>query len=131
MRVHNGVTPSSVESTTVMVAVESAQVREALVAMLGALDGFQVVAETANGDQALEMARVTRPQLVLIDQGLSGHCGPWVIQCMRREQVAGVIVAIGRGADGSQARLAGACDYIQIGCPPRDVVSAVRQAIAS
>jgi DNA-binding NarL/FixJ family response regulator len=130
-RALNGAAPSSVETTTVLVAVESAQVREALVAMLGALDGFAVIAEAASGDQALELARLARPRLVLIDQELSGHCGPWAIQCMRREQVADVIVAIGRGADGIQARLAGASAYVQIGAPPRDLLSAVREAIAS
>jgi DNA-binding NarL/FixJ family response regulator len=130
-RALNGAAPSSVETTTVLVAVESAQVREALVAMLGALDGFLVVGEAASGDQALEVARLVRPHLVLIDQELSGHCGPWAIQCMQREQLAGSIVAIGRGADGIQARLAGACAYVQIGCPPRDLLSVVRAAITS
>jgi len=38
----------------VLVAVESAQVREALVAMLGALDRFRVVAEVDNADAAVE-----------------------------------------------------------------------------
>src|SRR5688572_27111918 len=90
---------SSVE-TTVLVAVESACVREALVAMLGALDGFRVVGEAATGDQALELARESRPQLALVDQELSDYSGPWAIQCMQREELAQVIVAIGRAADG-------------------------------
>ena len=37
---------------------------------------------------------------------------------MRSEEVASVIVAIGRRAEGVQARLAGACAYVQIGAPP-------------
>jgi DNA-binding NarL/FixJ family response regulator len=116
--------------TTVLVAVESAHMREALVAILGALDGFHVVAEAASGDQALELARHVRPRLALVEQELSGHCGPWTIQCMRREGLVQVIVALGRGADGPQARLAGACAYVQMGTPPRDLLKALREAIS-
>jgi len=116
--------------TTVLVAVESARVREALVAMLGALEGFRVVAEAATGDQALELARSARPQLAVVDQELSGDSGPWAIHCMQREQLARVIVAIGRNADGVQARLAGACAYVQMGTPPRDLLHALRAAIS-
>src|ERR1051326_8764876 len=43
--------------TTVLVAVGSATVREALVAMLGAIDGFRVVCEADSADAALECAR--------------------------------------------------------------------------
>jgi two-component system, NarL family, response regulator DesR len=125
------VAPAASAETTVLVAVESALLREALVAALGALDGFRVVAEAANDDQALELARKARPQLALIDQELSGDSGPWAIHCMRSEQLASVIVAIGRGADGNQAKLAGACEYVQIGAPPRDLLRAVRAAISN
>src|SRR5207302_9848710 len=75
-----GSTPSSPlpaqegPETTVLVAVESAQIREALVAMLGALEGFRVVAEADSDDAALEAARHHRPNLALIEPELSG-CG--------------------------------------------------------
>jgi DNA-binding NarL/FixJ family response regulator len=124
------VVPLPSAETTVLVAVESACVREALVAILGALDGFRVVAEAATGEEALELARRALPHLVVIDQELSDS-GPWAIQCMQREQLARRIIALGRNYDGVQARLAGACAYIQVGAPPRDLLSAVRAALAS
>jgi two-component system response regulator DesR len=114
-----------------MIAVQSARVREALVAMLSALDGFRVVAEAANCEEALAAARVQRPQLALVDQELSGIEGPWTIHCMQLEGLVDVIVALGRGADGVQARLAGARAYVQIGTPPRDLLTALRGALAS
>jgi DNA-binding NarL/FixJ family response regulator len=113
-----------------VVAVESDRVREALVAMLSASDGFRVVAETNNADAALEAARRQHPRLVLIDPELS-NCGGWrVIQQIRLEQLACVVVALGRHANGMAAQLAGAQSYVQMGIAPRDLLSAIEAAMA-
>ena len=116
--------------TTVLIAVESSQVREALVAMLGALDGFRVVAEADTDDAALEAARRQRPRLALIEPELSGCGGWWTIQQIQSEQLVGVVVALGRRADGTLARLAGAQSYVQMGISPRDLLSALEAAMA-
>jgi DNA-binding NarL/FixJ family response regulator len=116
--------------TTVLIAVESARVREALVAMLGALDGFRVVAEADTDDAALEAARRQRPHLALIEAELSGCGGWWAIQQMQSEQLVGVVVALGRRADGTLAQLAGAQSYVQMGTSPRDLLSALEAAMA-
>jgi DNA-binding NarL/FixJ family response regulator len=123
LTVHGGL------QNTVVVAVESDQVREALVAMLGANDHFRVVAETNNADTALEAARRQRPRLVLIDPELSNCGGWWVIQQIRSEQLACVVVALGRHANGSLAQIAGAHSYVQIGTSPRDLLSAIEAAM--
>jgi len=114
----------------VLVAVHAAQVREALVAMLGANDQFRVVAETDNADAALEAARRQRPRLVLIDPELSNCGGWWVIQQIRAEQLACVVVALGRHANGTLARVAGAQSYVQMGTSPRDLLNAIEAAMA-
>ena len=116
--------------TTVLVAVESAQVREALVAILGTIDGFRIVAEADSDEAALEAARRQRPRLVLIEPELS-HCrGWWAIQQIQAEQLAGVVVALGRRANDALARLAGAQAYVQMGVSPRDLLSALEAATA-
>src|SRR5436853_4857990 len=71
--------------TTVLVAVGSGRVREALVAMLGAQKGFRVVAEAATDEAALEAARALRPHLAVVETELSGCCGHWVIQQIRAQ----------------------------------------------
>jgi DNA-binding NarL/FixJ family response regulator len=114
---------------TVLVAVESDQVREALVAMLGANDHFRVVAETDSADAALEAARRQRPRLVLIDPEVSNCGGWWVIQQIRLERLACVVVALGRHANGTLAHIAGAHTYVQMGTPPRDLLSAIEAAL--
>jgi DNA-binding NarL/FixJ family response regulator len=117
-------------ATTVLVAVESAQVREALVAMLGALDGFQVVAEADTDHATLDAARRQRPHLALVEPELSNCVGWWVIQQIRAEHLAGVVVALGRRADGGCAQIVGAQSYVQMGTSPRDLLKALEAAIA-
>jgi DNA-binding NarL/FixJ family response regulator len=116
--------------TTVLIAVESAQVREALVAMLGAIDGFRVVAEAATHEAAMEAARRQRPRLALIEPEMSNCGGWWVIQQIRAEQLACVVVALGQRAEGTLAQLVGAQSYVQIGISPRDLLSTLEAAMA-
>lgn len=115
--------------TTILVAVGSSNVREALVAMLGAIDGFQVVCEADSADAALEAARQLRPRLALIEPELSDCGGWWVIQQIRVEQLACVVVALGKRADGTLAQMVGAQSYVQMGASPRDLLNTLEAAI--
>jgi DNA-binding NarL/FixJ family response regulator len=120
-------------TTTVLVAVESAQVREALVAMLGALDRFRVVAEADTDSAAIEAARRLRPHLALVEPELSGCGGWWAIRQIQVEHLAGVVVGIGRRADClglNNGDVGGAHRYIQIGTSPRELLSALEMAMA-
>jgi DNA-binding NarL/FixJ family response regulator len=116
--------------TTVLVAVGSSKVREALVAMLGAIDGFQVICEADSADAALEAARRQRPRLALIEPELSDCGGWWVIQQIRIEQLACVVVALGKRADGTLAQMVGAQSYVQMGASPRDLLKTLEAAMA-
>ena len=116
--------------TTVLVAVGPSKVREALVAMLGAIDGFRVIADVDSADAALEAARRQRPRLALIEPELSDCGGWWVIQQIRVEQLACVVVALGKRADGTLAQMVGAHTYVQMGTSPRDLLSALEAAMA-
>jgi DNA-binding NarL/FixJ family response regulator len=110
--------------------VESPRVREALVAMLGALDGFRIVAEAGSDHSAVEAARHYRPRLVLIEPEISDCGGWWAIQQIQAEQLAGVVVALGRRANDVLAQLAGAHSYVQMGISPRDLLTALHTAVA-
>jgi len=119
-------------STTVLVAVSSAHVREGLVAMLGAVESFQVVGEASTGEQALELARASRPHLALIEQELAGLAGldGWsTIYALQAEQLAQVVIALGWRGDGSLAQVAGAQAWVQMGTAPRELLSSVEAAI--
>lgn len=133
---HRSELPESLDAregpeTTVLVAVETARIREALVAILGTLDGFRVVAEVDSDEAALEAARQMRPSLALIEPELSDCAGWWAIQQMQAEGVVGVVVALGRkGNCDALADLAGAQSYIQIGTSTRDLLNALQAATA-
>lgn len=136
MKIGNGavhwataLTANDASKTTVLVAVESAKVREALVAMLGAQERFQVVAEVDTAEAVIEAARSQHPDLALVEPELSGCGGWWAIKQIQAERLAGVVVALGRRADCGQAQLVGAGAYVQMGTSPRDLLSAVEAAI--
>jgi DNA-binding NarL/FixJ family response regulator len=119
-------------ATTVLVAVESAQVREALVAMLGALEQFHLVAEADNDEAAVDAARRLHPDLALIEPELSNCGGWWAIKQIQTERLAGTVVALGRRADcGGLADLVGAQTYVQMGTTPRDLLSALEAAMGT
>ena len=98
--------------------------------MLGALDGFHVVAEVDTDEAAIEAARNQRPQLALVEPELSNCGGWWVIQQMHAEHLVGVVVALGRRADSGCAQIVGAQLYVQMGTSPRDLLSALEAALA-
>jgi DNA-binding NarL/FixJ family response regulator len=124
--------PASRPNTTVLVAVQSAQVREALVAMLGALDRFTLVAEADNDEAAVEAARSLCPDLALIEPELSDCGGWWAIKQIQAEHLAGVVVALGRRPDcGGLAQLVGAQTYVQLGTSPRDLLQALENAMGN
>jgi DNA-binding NarL/FixJ family response regulator len=115
--------------TTVLVAVGTPQVREALVAMLGALDGFRVVAEADSDEAAVEAARSQRPRLALIEAELSDCGGWWAIQQIQQEGLAGAVVALGRRAEAGLAKMVGAQSYVQMGISPRDLLTTLQAAV--
>jgi DNA-binding NarL/FixJ family response regulator len=116
--------------TTVLVAVGPPQVREALVAMLGALEGFRVVAEADSDEAAVDAARSQRPRLALIEAELSNCGGWWAIQQIQQEGLAGVVVALGRRAEARLAEMVGAQSYVQMGIAPRDLLTTLQAAMA-
>jgi DNA-binding NarL/FixJ family response regulator len=109
--------------TTVLVAVSSPRVREALVAVISAMEGFRVVGEATTAEQAVQLARAERPMLALVDDDLADCSGTWTMQELSGEVV---VVAIGWRANAAlQARAAGARMYIEMGGSPEDVLSAL------
>jgi DNA-binding NarL/FixJ family response regulator len=77
------------------------------------------------------VARRQHPRLVLIEPELSNCGGWWVIQQIRAEKLACVVVALSRhAANESLAEFAGAQSYVQIGASPKDLLSALETAMA-
>jgi DNA-binding NarL/FixJ family response regulator len=129
---HNPYVSPTTDQTTVLIAVQAPQVREALAALIGALEGFSVVAEAGTCEEAHELAQAHHPKLALVDHDLPPLGGALTIERLRSENLAEAIVAIGlRAGDGTRtrAKTAGAQTYVQTGAPPEDVLSALQIAL--
>jgi len=54
-------------SVKVLIVDDHTLVRNAISEMVGKMEGYEVVAEAGNGKEALEMAKILKPDLVLMD----------------------------------------------------------------
>lgn len=124
--------PRPGRETTVLIAVRSNCVREALVAMIGATEGFRVVGEAQTDEALIDLARRHQPTLALVDEDLPSSGGMWAIELLAQEGLAQTIVALGsRGDEATRRRVerVGAHAYVQAGIPPRDIVGALDAAL--
>ncbi|MBT9395468.1 response regulator [Hymenobacter sp. NST-14] len=77
--------------------------------------GYEVVGEAANGQQALEMATATRPDLITLDVILPDNTGLDVLKGIRQEQPEVKVVmcsAVGQEVIVNEALESGATAYI-------------------
>jgi PAS domain S-box-containing protein len=75
----------------ILVADDSPPVRNAIVALLSRDASWQVCGEAANGEQALEKARESRPDVILLDINMPDVSGLDVARCLRSEMPEAVI----------------------------------------
>lgn len=113
----------------VVVADDHPLVRGGLTALLGALDGVQVVGEAADGAAALELVETTVPDVVVMDLGMPGVGG---LEATRRivERHADVAVLILTMSDDDRSLAAamrvGARGYLLKDAEADEVAHAVR-----
>ena len=92
----------------VLVAEDQAAVRAALVMILRAEPGFEVVGQAADGEEAVRLALELRPDVVLMDvqmPQLDGYGATRCIRSLQREDAATVpIVAMSANAFAEDVR---------------------------
>lgn len=67
--------PASVSTIRVLVADDHAVVREGIRHVLSADEGFEIVGETANGADAVSLARALEPDVIVLDISMPGMSG--------------------------------------------------------
>jgi DNA-binding NarL/FixJ family response regulator len=96
-------------------------------------NGFEVVADVANGDAAVRAVEETRPDVVVVDLSMAGSSGLTATQELTDLMPTTPVMVLSVSADESDvtdAILAGASGYMLKDRPHAEIVSGIRAAAA-
>lgn len=113
-----------------LVADDQALVRGALAALLGLEADLEVVAEVERGDEVVDVARRTRPDVVLMDvdmPGLDGIAATAEVRAALPSCRVLVVTTFGRPGYLQRAMAAGASGFVVKDTPARQLADAVRR----
>jgi len=123
--------PQPLAPVTVLIVDDHPVVREGLRGMLAAEPGLSVVGEAGSGEEAVVMARMHRPDVVLIDLRMPGGDGvqatSGILATAPGTRVV-VLTTYETDADIVRAVEAGAAGYLLKDTPRHDLVAAIRAA---
>jgi DNA-binding NarL/FixJ family response regulator len=117
----------------VMIADDHPLVRSGLRALLERDGEFQVIAEAADGYEAIDLAVLHKPDVVLLDVGMPRLSGPDAAQSISQKLPAARIVMLSMHSDEGyvlRALKAGARGYLLKASPEADVLAAIRAVAA-
>jgi two-component system NarL family response regulator len=128
---HNSAKAEVVFSNSVRVVVvdDHHVVRQGLVSLLSAVDGIKVVAEAADGIEAVVQIRKHQPDIALLDLRMPRMCGIEVIQHIRSEspRVRFIVLTTFDGdEDIYRALQAGASAYLLKGITSEEMIKTIR-----
>lgn len=92
------------KNLTVLIADDHSLIREAWELTINATPGFTVLAACGNGNEAVELARTLRPDIVLMDINLPGLDGIEATQQIRRYAPVSKVLAVSSHTHPTYAR---------------------------
>jgi DNA-binding NarL/FixJ family response regulator len=113
----------------ILLADDMAVIRQGLRAMLERAEDLRVVAEAADGPEAVRLARATRPDAALLDEDMPGGGGVDAVRALRREfpHIEAIIMAERLDeARVLRAIEAGAMGYVCKDIPAPNLAAAIR-----
>jgi len=117
----------------VMIADDHPLVRSGLRGLLERDGEFQVIAEAADGFEAIDLAVLHKPDVILLDVGMPRLSGPDAAQSISQKLPAVRIVMLSMHSDEAyvlRALKAGARGYLLKASPEADVIAAIRAVAA-
>jgi len=121
------------ETITILVVDDHAVVREGLRAFLGLQDGFEIVGEAADGDEALEQAEQLEPDVILMDLVMPGRDGVSAMRELKQRAARSRVIVLTSFLEDDRllpALEAGAAGYLLKNSQPAELARAVRAAHA-
>ncbi len=121
------------ELVRVLLVDDHALVRAGLAALLEADGGISVAGEAADGEQAIELARRTMPDVVLMDLSMPGMDGVTATRRLLSERPETQVLVLTSFSDRDRVRealAAGAIGYLLKDSTPQEVLAGVRAAAA-
>jgi DNA-binding NarL/FixJ family response regulator len=117
------------DTIRIMIVEDHTVVRQGFIALLRLVDGFQIVAETANGEEAVRLYESHRPDVTLMDLRLPGMSGVETITKIRQKHPEAAIVVL-TTFDGDEdiyrALQAGARGYLLKGMDSDELIDSIR-----
>jgi DNA-binding NarL/FixJ family response regulator len=116
---------------TILVVDDHAVVREGLRAFLGLQDGFEIVGEAVDGEEALERAEQLDPDVILMDLVMPGRDGVSAMQELKERASRSRVIVLTSFLEDDRllpALEAGAAGYLLKNSQPSELARAVRAA---
>lgn len=113
----------------VLIADDHHVVRRGLATLLVRRNHMTVVGEASNGREAVELARVLRPDVIVIDMLMPELNGIEAIRQIKQEQPEARILVLASFAERAEVQAAiqaGALGYLLKAAPPEELLSAIR-----
>lgn len=116
---------------SVLLAEDDEQMRMALSSFIGTEPGFLLVGAVADAQEAIELSRALRPDVVLVDVNMPGGGGATATREIRRRVPASRVLALSAANDRAtvlEMLEAGAAGYLVKGGPVHEISDAIRRA---
>jgi two-component system, NarL family, response regulator LiaR len=121
------------DAITILVVDDHAVVREGLRTFLGLQDGFEIVGEAADGEEAVERAEQLDPDVILMDLVMPNRDGVSAMQVLKERASRSRVIVLTSFLEDDRllpALEAGAAGYLLKNSQPAELARAVRAAHA-
>ena len=114
---------------SIMIVDDHTLIREAWSFLLGRSEEFEVIAEVGDGQQAIEIARDKRPNIVLLDINMSPLNGFDVLKMVRKLSPGSKVIAVSMHSQPAYAKKMlrlGAKGYVTKNSPRKEMLDAIQ-----